>query len=142
MCQAAQDDISLLTDTLQVVLSDLHAAGNREIPAGNLQAQAHANPCPSIPVAVDVTKRGAFGWLEKPHQDAALMDALANALAEAAAIGARHHTRREAVARWATLTPREKQVAPLLRQGIFQQTYRKRTQSWLADHRHPSRQHF
>jgi two-component system response regulator TtrR len=71
-----------------------------------------------IPVAVDVTKRGAFAWLEKPYQDAALMDALANALAEAAAIGARHLAKREAIARWATLTPREKGVAPHLRQGL------------------------
>ncbi len=71
-----------------------------------------------IPVAVDVTKRGAFAWLEKPYQDAALMDALANALVEAAAIGGRHHAKREALARWATLTPREKDVAPLLRQGL------------------------
>jgi len=71
-----------------------------------------------IPVAVDVTKRGAFGWLEKPYQDAALMAALTNALVDAATIGARHHAKREAVARWATLTPREKEVAPLLRQGL------------------------
>jgi FixJ family two-component response regulator len=71
-----------------------------------------------IPVAVDVTKRGAFAWLEKPYQDAALTDALASALVEAAAIGARHQAKREALGRWDTLTPREKGVAPLLRQGL------------------------
>ncbi len=71
-----------------------------------------------IAVAVDVTKRGAFDWLEKTLTDAdQLLEATAAALAQAASICDRQQARGDAAKLWDTLTPREMEVAREMRHG-------------------------
>lgn len=71
-----------------------------------------------IAVAIDVTKRGAFDWLEKTLTGAdQLLEITATALARAASIGDVQHARQEAAKLWNTLTPREMEVDREMRHG-------------------------
>ncbi|MDT8992513.1 response regulator [Curvibacter sp. APW13] len=70
-----------------------------------------------ISLAVDATKKGAFGWLEKPCKDTVLHDTVTQAMEEAARTYAAYQTRVEQQGRWQTLTPREREVALQLRTG-------------------------
>lgn len=70
-----------------------------------------------IPVAVRAMQDGAVSWLEKPCTDEQLMEAIDHARARAVAIASARLQRHQALQRWATLSPREKQVAPLVAQG-------------------------
>lgn len=70
-----------------------------------------------ISLAVDATKKGAFGWLEKPCKDSVLHDTVTQAMQEAARAYAAYRTRSEQQGRWQTLTPREKEVALQIRTG-------------------------
>ncbi|MDY7578274.1 response regulator [Herbaspirillum sp. RTI4] len=70
-----------------------------------------------IGMAVEATKKGAFGWLVKPCDDVTLLDHVAQALQAAAEVAARLPLTRAAQARWQTLTPKEKEVASLVREG-------------------------
>jgi FixJ family two-component response regulator len=72
----------------------------------------------NIAVAVDVTKRGAFNWLEKTLTGAdQLLEATAAALVQAASIGDMQQARQKAAKLWDTLTPREMEVAREMRHG-------------------------
>ena len=71
----------------------------------------------TISMAVDATKRGAFGWVEKPFSEN-LMEKIDGALVEAAKLAAEHGPRQEACAKWGNLTEREKEVARLVAKGL------------------------
>jgi two-component system, LuxR family, response regulator TtrR len=62
-----------------------------------------------IPTAVEQCRKGAFGWIEKPHTDA-LQRTIQSALVEAA-------TRAAAKVKWDSLTDREVEVAPWVARG-------------------------
>ena len=85
----------------------------RESPLVPLFLSGHGD----ISLAVDATKKGAFGWLEKPCKDTVLHDTVAQAMQEAARAYAAFRTRSEQQVRWQTLTPREREVAMQLRTG-------------------------
>jgi two-component system response regulator TtrR len=70
-----------------------------------------------IPMAVQAVQDGAFGWLEKPCNDARLLDSVAQAMQKAAERAQRLQARQAALALWAKLTPREAQVARLVAEG-------------------------
>ena len=72
----------------------------------------------TLPVAVRAIQEGAVTWLEKPCKDEHLMEAVEQAKARAAGIAAARRDRHQALQRWAKVTPREKQVAPLVAQGM------------------------
>jgi two-component system, LuxR family, response regulator TtrR len=62
-----------------------------------------------IPTAVEQCRKGAFGWIEKPHTDA-LQRTVQSALEQAA-------TRADAKVRWDSLSDREVEVAPWVARG-------------------------
>lgn len=70
-----------------------------------------------ISLAVDATKKGAFGWLEKPCKDSLLRDTVALAMAEAQARYATFTHQGAQRKLWDTLTPREQQAAWKIRSG-------------------------
>lgn len=67
---------------------------------------AHAD----VPTAVRAMKEGAFDFIEKPVERAALVDAVERALARHAKLRAASQARRAVMARVAQLTPREREV--------------------------------
>ena len=71
-----------------------------------------------IPVAVRAMQQGAVSWLEKPCSDDKLLEAVGRAKTLAADIARTRRERQHALQRWAKVTPREKQVAPLVAQGL------------------------
>ena len=71
----------------------------------------------TIPMAVDATKRGAFGWVEKPFSDS-LMEKIDGALEAAVKLATERGPRREACSKWGQLTEREKEVARLVAKGL------------------------
>jgi FixJ family two-component response regulator len=71
-----------------------------------------------IPVAVRAMQQGAVSWLEKPCSDDRLMEAVTRAQAQAANIASTRRERQRALQLWARVTAREKQVAPLVAQGL------------------------
>lgn len=71
-----------------------------------------------IPVAVRAMQQGAVSWLEKPCSDDKLMEAVTRAKAQAADIARARQGRQQAQQLWAKVTAREKQVAPLVAQGL------------------------
>ena len=71
-----------------------------------------------IPVAVRAMQQGAVSWLEKPCSDDKLLEAVGRAKALAADIARTRRERQNALQLWAKVTPREKQVAPLVAQGL------------------------
>ena len=71
-----------------------------------------------IPVAVRAMQEGAVSWLEKPCSDERLMETIQRATALAGSIAQQRHERQLALQRWAKLTARERQVAPLVAQGL------------------------
>ncbi len=71
-----------------------------------------------IPVAVRAMQQGAVSWLEKPCSDERLMEAVQRAKALAEARASAHAQRLQAQQLWGKVTAREKQVAPLVAQGL------------------------
>ncbi len=63
-----------------------------------------------VPMAVRAMKAGAFDFIEKPFNDQVLLDRLAEAIAQAQRSGDTAAGRRLAAARYAQLTPREREV--------------------------------
>jgi FixJ family two-component response regulator len=70
-----------------------------------------------IPVAVRAMQEGAISWLEKPCTDSALLQTIQRAKERAASIASSRRERRHGMAQWDKLTPRERQVAPLVASG-------------------------
>lgn len=70
-----------------------------------------------IPVAVRAMQDGAISWLEKPCTDAQLLHTIQQAKERATAIAFARRERHHGLARWEKLTPRERQLAPLVASG-------------------------
>jgi FixJ family two-component response regulator len=71
-----------------------------------------------IPTAVKAMEHGAFGWLEKPCNDQALLDKVSLALKKAEALAEQQRVRQENGARWHKLTPQEMKVARQVAEGL------------------------
>jgi two-component system, LuxR family, response regulator FixJ len=70
-----------------------------------------------IPIAVDAMKAGAVDFLEKPFEETVLLDSVRRALDRAASAGGQAIEARDAAARLALLTERERQVLELIVAG-------------------------
>ena len=70
-----------------------------------------------IPTAMAATHRGAFDWLVKGMPESELQAKVSAAMQRAGELSLLLHRRSEVIARWNTLTPREKDVARLVRNG-------------------------
>jgi two-component system response regulator DctR len=71
-----------------------------------------------VPTAVDMVKRGAFDFCEKPFSDNALVDRIEEALGRSAQVQAAQRARRLLQARLAELTERERDVMELVAKGM------------------------
>lgn len=71
-----------------------------------------------VPTAVDMVKRGAFDFCEKPFSDNALVDRIEEALRRSQAVLALRREQRELQARVAELTERERDVMRLVAKGL------------------------
>src|SRR5687767_7828902 len=70
-----------------------------------------------VPTAVDMVKRGAFDFCEKPFSDNALVDRIEEALRESAAVMAGQRATNLLRSRLAELTERERDVMGLVARG-------------------------
>jgi two-component system, LuxR family, response regulator TtrR len=70
-----------------------------------------------IATAVEAVQGGAFGWLEKPCDEARLMQEIRKALDQAALQAQKRRAAQHGLTLWATLTEREREVAPLVAEG-------------------------
>jgi len=70
-----------------------------------------------VPIAKNYTKKGAFDCLEKPFDEGVLLTTISLAMKKAAEMLAEILAKRNVLVRWATLTPREKDVANHVRKG-------------------------
>jgi two-component system, LuxR family, response regulator DctR len=71
-----------------------------------------------VPTAVDMVKRGAFDFCEKPFSDNALVDRVEQALQQSARVLAERRERDRLAARLAELTERERDVMQLVARGL------------------------
>jgi len=71
-----------------------------------------------VPTAVDMLKRGAFDFCEKPFSDNALVDRVEQALRRSTQVQAQRRERQRLAARVAELTERERDVMRLVSQGL------------------------
>jgi two-component system response regulator DctR len=71
-----------------------------------------------LPSAVEAVRRGAFDWLQKGCDDERVLSTVAQAMQRSVAATLEHRSRAAVQARWERLTPREKEVALLLAQGL------------------------
>ncbi|WP_332813188.1 response regulator transcription factor [Ramlibacter sp.] len=71
-----------------------------------------------VPTAVDMVKRGAFDFCEKPFSDNALVDRVEQALQRSAQVLAQRRERSRIAARLAELTERERDVMHLVARGL------------------------
>ncbi len=71
-----------------------------------------------VPTAVDMVKRGAFDFCEKPFSDNALVDRVEQALQLSGRVLAERRARDGLVARLADLTERERDVMQLVARGL------------------------
>jgi two-component system response regulator DctR len=71
-----------------------------------------------VPTAVDMVKRGAFDFCEKPFSDNALVDRIEHALQQSARVQAAWRERERLAARLAELTERERDVMRLVARGL------------------------
>jgi two-component system, LuxR family, response regulator DctR len=71
-----------------------------------------------VPTAVDMVKRGAFDFCEKPFSDNALVDRVEQALQRSAQVQAAWRERQRLVDRLGELTDRERDVMRLVAKGL------------------------
>jgi two-component system response regulator DctR len=71
-----------------------------------------------VPTAVDMVKRGAFDFCEKPFSDNALVDRIIEALARSAEVLASQREKGALQSRLAELTERERDVMRLVAKGL------------------------
>ncbi|NML42736.1 response regulator transcription factor [Ramlibacter sp. G-1-2-2] len=71
-----------------------------------------------VPTAVDMVKRGAFDFCEKPFSDNALVDRIEEALRKSGEVLAAQRAKGELQTRLADLTERERDVMELVAKGL------------------------
>jgi two-component system response regulator DctR len=71
-----------------------------------------------VPTAVDMVKRGAFDFCEKPFSDNALVDRIEQALRKSAEVLQARHEKSRVQSRLAELTDRERDVMKLVIEGL------------------------
>jgi two-component system response regulator DctR len=71
-----------------------------------------------VPTAVDMVKRGAFDFCEKPFSDNALVDRIEQAIQQSSAVLASQQDKRKLHTRLADLTDRERDVMQLVAKGL------------------------
>jgi two-component system, LuxR family, response regulator DctR len=71
-----------------------------------------------VPTAVDMVKRGAFDFCEKPFSDNALVDRIEQALSKSAAVLAARNEKQRLQSRLSDLTDRERDVMQLVAKGL------------------------
>lgn len=71
-----------------------------------------------VPTAVDMVKRGAFDFCEKPFSDNALVDRIEQALKQSGEVLAARREKKQVQARMAELTDRERDVMKLVIEGL------------------------
>jgi two-component system response regulator DctR len=71
-----------------------------------------------VPTAVDMVKRGAFDFCEKPFSDNALVDRIEQALKKSGEVLASSREKSQVQARLAELTERERDVMKLVIEGL------------------------
>jgi two-component system response regulator DctR len=71
-----------------------------------------------VPTAVDMVKRGAFDFCEKPFSDNVLVDRIEEALRQSAQVLASHREKGALQERLAELTERERDVMQLVARGL------------------------
>lgn len=71
-----------------------------------------------VPTAVDMVKRGAFDFCEKPFSDNLLVDRIEQALKKSAEVLAARREKSQVQARLAELTDRERDVMKLVIEGL------------------------
>jgi len=71
-----------------------------------------------VPTAVDMVKRGAFDFCEKPFSDNALVDRVEQALQQSAQVQVAWRRRNQLATRLADLTDRERDVMRLVARGM------------------------
>lgn len=71
-----------------------------------------------VPTAVDMVKRGAFDFCEKPFSDNALVDRVEQALQRSREVQAQRRERERLAGRLAELTERERDVMQLVAKGL------------------------
>jgi len=71
-----------------------------------------------VPTAVDMVKRGAFDFCEKPFSDNALVDRIEQALQHSARVLAARREQEQLLARLQELTERERDVMQLVARGL------------------------
>jgi two-component system response regulator DctR len=71
-----------------------------------------------VPTAVDMVKRGAFDFCEKPFSDNALVDRIEEALRKSGEVLATQRAKGELQTRLADLTERERDVMELVAKGL------------------------
>jgi two-component system response regulator DctR len=71
-----------------------------------------------VPTAVDMVKRGAFDFCEKPFSDNALVDRIEEALRKSAEVLAAQRAKGQLQTRLADLTERERDVMELVAKGM------------------------
>ncbi len=85
---------------------------------------AHAMPAifltghADVPTAVDMVKRGAFDFCEKPFSDNALVDRIEQALQKSTEVLAARRQKTQVQARLSELTDRERDVMKLVIEGL------------------------
>jgi FixJ family two-component response regulator len=71
-----------------------------------------------VPLAVEAMKNGAFDFMQKPFGPAELLERVARALAADAEARADAAQRDDILRRYATLTPREREVMAMIVDGL------------------------
>ena len=104
-------------ETLRCVISDIRMPGMNGIELIR-KLRSDGKACPvilitghgDVALAVEAMKAGASDFIEKPFDDAALLDAIRTALEGGVAMAGEGSARKEAEARLAELSPRERDV--------------------------------
>jgi two-component system response regulator TtrR len=71
----------------------------------------------TIPQVVDAMQDGAVSWLQKPCSEEMLLGTVQAAKEKAQSIAAKRRERHSAIEKWARLSEREKEVAPVIARG-------------------------
>ena len=72
----------------------------------------------TIPQVVDAMQDGAVSWLQKPCSEEVMLGTVQAAKEKAQSIAARRRERHSAIEKWARLSEREKEVAPVIAKGL------------------------